>query len=116
MALVGVDVGIVVAAAVALDGVVVAVGVLVVGVVLGVREAVWGRVSAGLVRADVPPAPGEPGGRPPGAVVRTVPPPGVRGGVAPGRRESRRLGGRVPEWWFALVMTLCMVSPLDRPG
>ncbi|OSC50261.1 hypothetical protein B5181_40340, partial [Streptomyces sp. 4F] len=59
------------------------------GPVLGVRPGPveGGRLSAGLVRARGD-RPGEPGGRPPGAVDRTVPPPGLRGGAAPGTRDA----------------------------
>jgi len=34
----------------------------------------------------------------------------------PGRRGSRRVGGRVGVCWAVLVMTLCMGSPFGRPG
>ncbi|MDQ0387456.1 hypothetical protein J2S54_004276 [Streptomyces sp. DSM 42143] len=101
------------------------------GPVLGVRPGpvAGGRLSAGLVRARGD-RPGEPGGRPPGAVDRTVPPPGLRGGAAPGTRDAEsveagvvgvgatavagvRRGGR--DW--VLVMTLRMGAPrFDGPG
>jgi len=74
-------------------------------------EGVGGRLSAGPVLGERPSF-REPGGRPPPGAVRVVVPPGVRGGVPPGRRESRRPGGRPPGWCCALVMILCMSIPV----
>lgn len=52
--------------------------------------------------------------------VRGVPPPWPRGVPVPGRRGSRRVGGRVGVCWAVLVMTLCMGVPVgsarDVPG